>query len=167
MSKLEASSACPCGSQKNFGECCQPLLENQSQATTAQALMRSRYSAFVTGNIDYLVDTLHPDKRQPQDRELLTGALQNTNWLGLQVRSCEKGLEGDERGSVEFVATWSEPGQSGFLHERSRFIKQDGRWYYVDGELFDTAGKTIAKPGRNDPCWCGSGKKFKKCHGGG
>lgn len=129
--------------------------------------MRSRYSAFATGNIDYLIDTLHPDKRQPQDRELLSGALHNTNWLGLQVRKCEKGLEEDKRGTVEFVATWSESGQSGFLHERSRFIKQEDRWYYVDGELFDTAGKTIAKPGRNDPCWCGSGKKFKKCHGAG
>lgn len=128
--------------------------------------MRSRYSAFVTGNINYLIDTLHPNKRQPQDAELLTQALAQTRWLGLQVRHCEKGLEQDEHGTVEFVATWSEAGQSGFLHECSRFVKQEGRWYYVDGNLYDHTGKTIAKPGRNEPCWCGSGKKFKKCHGG-
>jgi len=161
------TSSCLCGSQQNFGDCCQPLLDGQSQASTAQALMRSRYSAFATGNIDYLIDTLHPDKRQPQDRELLEGALLNTHWLGLQVRQCEKGLEDDDRGTVEFVATWSEASQSGFLHERSRFVKENTHWYYVDGELFDTTGKTIAKPGRNEPCWCGSNKKFKKCHGAG
>lgn len=166
MSTFEDSSLCPCGSQKTFRECCHPLLSGQSQAATAEALMRSRYSAFATGDIDYLIVTLHPGKRQPQDRELLAGALHHTHWLGLQVRTCENGLETDEKGTVEFVATWSEAGQSGFLHERSRFVKEDGRWYYVDGELFDTTGKTIAKPGRNEPCWCGSGKKFKKCHGG-
>lgn len=163
----DANAPCPCGSQKLFSECCQPLLSEEVLADTAEALMRSRYSAFATGNIDYLISTLHPSKRQPQDHELLQGALHNTNWLGLQVRHCEKGLADDDRGTVEFVATWSEAGQSGFLHERSRFLKEDGHWFYVDGDLFDTSGKNIAKPGRNEPCWCGSGKKFKKCHGAG
>lgn len=161
----DSSSPCPCGSQRPFSDCCQPLLSNEAYAKTAEALMRSRYSAFATGNIDYLIATLHPSKRQPQDRELLQGALHNTCWLGLQVRACEQGRETDERGTVEFIATWSEGGQSGFLHERSRFVKDSDRWYYVDGDLFNTTGKSIAKPGRNDPCWCGSGKKFKKCHG--
>lgn len=167
MIQPAATAPCPCGSQQVFADCCQPLLSGQTNAATAQALMRSRYSAFVTANIDYLIDTLHPDKRQPQDGELLSQGLENTRWLGLQVRHCEQGLEGDESGTVEFVATWHEAGQSGFLHERSRFVKLDDRWYYVDGTLYSTDGKTIAKPGRNDPCWCGSGKKFKKCHGGG
>jgi len=161
------NTACPCGSQQPFDQCCQPLLSGQDHAKTAQALMRSRYSAFASGNIDYLIDTLHPDKRQPQDAELLTQALEHTRWLGLQVRGCEKGLEENDRGTVEFVATWSEGGQSGFLHEKSSFVKLDGRWYYVDGTLYDTSGKNIAKPKRNDPCWCGSEKKFKKCHGAG
>jgi len=160
------NAACPCGSQQNFDVCCQPLLNGQANATTAEALMRSRYSAFATGNIEYLIETLHSDKRQPQDGELLTQALEHTRWLGLQVRGCEKGLEADERGTVEFVATWSEGGQSGFLHEKSSFVKQNDRWYYVDGTLYDTTGKNIAKPKRNEPCWCGSEKKFKKCHGG-
>ncbi len=163
----DATAPCPCGSQQTFENCCQPLLAGVAYADTAEALMRSRYSAFSTDNIDYLIDTLHSAKRQPQDRELLEGALHNTQWLGLQVRQCEKGLADDERGTVEFVATWAEAGQSGFLHERSRFVKENGRWYYVDGDLFDTTGKTIAKPKRNEPCWCGSGKKFKKCHGAG
>lgn len=167
MTKPTLPDNCPCGSQQTFSQCCQPLLSGEQHATTAQALMRSRYSAFATANIDYLIDTLHPEKRQPQDAELLSQALQHTRWLGLQVRNCEKGLEQDERGTVEFVATWSEAGQSGFLHEKSSFVKLDGRWYYVDGTLFDTTGKTISKPKRNDPCWCGSNKKFKKCHGAG
>ena len=147
-----STTPCPCGSQQDFEQCCRPLLMGEKLATTAQALMRSRYSAFVTGNVDHLINTLHPAKRQPQDEALLTETLKNTRWLGLKIGTLEQGLEGDERGSVEFVATWAEAGESGFLHERSRFLKQDGHWYYVDGTLYNTDGKTIDKPGRSDPC---------------
>lgn len=167
MTTSQPTKTCHCGSQQPFSECCEPLLNGQDNAKTAEALMRSRYCAFATGNIDYLIDTLAPSKRQPQDAQLLSQALQHTHWLGLQVRDCEKGSAQDERGKVEFVATWSEGGQCGFLHEKSSFVKQDGRWYYLDGTLYDTSGKTITKPKRNDACWCGSKKKFKKCHGAG
>ena len=162
----DPNADCPCCSHKPFNQCCQPLLTGQARADTAEALMRSRYSAFATGNIDYLIYTLHPDKRQPQDAQLLAEAMENCEWLALEVRSAEMGSEKLQQGSVEFVATYRQSGQLELLHERSSFVKENDYWYYVDGTLYSSPGKTIQKPGRNDPCWCGSNKKFKKCHGG-
>ena len=125
--------------------------------------MRSRYSAFVLGQVDYLVDTLHPSRRRPQDRENLEAAVASRRWLGLRILGRSEGRAADPAGTVEFEATYEESGRRGTLHERSRFVREGERWYYVSG-VHDNL-PSPKKPKRNEPCWCGSGKKYKKCHG--
>lgn len=126
--------------------------------------MRSRYSAFATGNIDYLHDTLLPETRADFDRAEIEAWAKNSTWTGLEVRSTEGGQEGDDDGIVEFVARFTLNGKPHSHHETSRFTVHDGRWYYVDGTL-GARPRSGPKVGRNEPCPCGSGKKYKKCHG--
>lgn len=118
--------------------------------------MRSRYSAYVLKNNTYLSDTWHPTTRPAE----LDVSADEVVWQQLQLLSTEKGGESDEDGRVEFVAHY----QGGQLHERSRFVKEAGHWYYVDGEILPPV--TVEKPGRNAPCPCGSGEKYKRCCGG-
>jgi SEC-C motif-containing protein len=124
--------------------------------------MRSRYSAFASANIDYLLATLHPSQHQADERQALAQSIASSEWLSLTVLATEAGQAGDLEGVVEFAARYQQTGEQGVLHERSRFVFEHGRWFYVDGEFEPVPAN---KPGRNDPCWCGSGKKFKKCHG--
>jgi len=129
--------------------------------------MRSRYSAYVEHQIDYLGETLHPDHRADWDREATRRWSQDAEWLGLEIVATEAGGTGDTEGWVEFIANFTEAGKPKRHHERSRFRHDDGRWYYVDGEVSkpQTQRRETARVGRNDPCPCGSGKKFKKCCG--
>jgi len=90
--------------------------------------MRSRYAAFATGDAAYVRETWHPGKR-PDDVSLDPGI----RWTGLEVLAVEAGGPGDARGVVEFRAHWREAGRPGVLHERSRFVRQSGRWWYLDG----------------------------------
>lgn len=118
--------------------------------------MRSRFSAYVMKNAGYITTTWHASTR-PAGLDL---SVDDTRWQRLAILATENGGEDDVAGFVEFVA-WFPGGQ---LHERSRFVKEDGRWLYVDGEILPPVSEV--KVGRNDPCPCGSGKKFKKCCGG-
>ncbi len=88
----------------------------------------------------------------------MTKSINNTQWLGLSIIDTQKGKKNDVTGYVEFEAIYqlNEPGQ---LHERSRFIKTDGQWFYLEGDILPGTA-----PKRNEPCWCGSGKKYKNCH---
>lgn len=147
---------CPCASGLSYAECCQPLHQAEKTAQTAEALMRSRYSAFCLGEVDYLLDTLHPSKRHPGEREALRESIETTQWLGLKVMDHK---QAGDRAEVEFVAFYEDAPFSQ-LHERSRFTREAGRWYYHDGLLLPAI-----KLGRNEPCFCGSGKKLKHCHG--
>ncbi len=129
--------------------------------------MRSRYTAFCRGAIDYIEATHHPKHRADFDRaETETWASEST-WEGLHIRETERGTADDEDGIVEFVATYVRDGQQVLHHERSVFERLDGRWYFVDGEppKPTTTLRTGPKIGRNDACPCGSGKKYKKCCG--
>lgn len=123
--------------------------------------MRSRYSAFVCGNEAYLLATWHPDTR-PASLRLEDDPVE---WLGLSVMHSEAGGSGDSEGFVTFVARYRAGGKEGVLHERSHFLRQDGRWFYRDGEISDPGDSPV--PGRNAPCPCGSGRKFKRCCGSG
>lgn len=156
---------CHCGSNLAFADCCALILSGQQQAKTAEQLMRSRYSAFCERNVDYLIATHHPSKRLNDDKEQLANSMQDCQWLSLNILSTSKGEATDLNGEIEFIAHYNQQQQFGSLHERSRFVKEQGRWFYIDGDLFATTEPTQNKPGRNDPCWCNSGKKFKKCHG--
>ncbi len=124
--------------------------------------MRSRYSAYVRGAIDYVVATHDAATRASVDVEAAARWSRDTVWQGLEIVGTERGTEVDDTGIVEFVARGSTKGVPFAHQERSRFSKVDGRWYYVDGVA---RAKAPATTGRNEPCPCGSGKKFKKCHG--
>jgi SEC-C motif-containing protein len=130
-------------------------------AKTAEALMRSRYSAYVKGAIDYLIDTVLPEQRFDLDRKSVQEWSESAEWKGLEVKNSSGG-EADSKGKVEFVARFRQGGLEHTHHEIGRFKRRDGKWYYVDGKVIPTvpAGAPIS---RNGPCPCGSGKKFKRC----
>lgn len=157
-------SDCPCRSGKPLDTCCGPFLSGAALPPTAEALMRSRYSAFATGNIDYLHDTLLPETRDDFSREEIEAWSANSEWTGLEIRGTEAGGEDDDEGVVEFVARFTVKGKAQGHHETSSFVRRDGRWFYLEGVL-GARPRSGPKVGRNDPCTCGSGKKFKKCCG--
>ncbi len=158
---------CHCNSGQDFDNCCGPVLSGEKLADTAEALMRSRYCAFVCDEIDYLTESLHPKHREDHDVAATRRWAKEADWLGLEIRSTEDGGVDDDEGLVEFVASYREGGVVRNHHELSRFKKESGRWYYVDGDTpkVETYVKDHPKVGRNDPCPCGSGKKYKKCCG--
>jgi len=156
---MVSTDRCLCGGARPYQTCCEPLHRGKVQAQTAEQLMRSRYTAFSKGEVDYLIATLHPSQRKPDDRDVLTGTIDRHQWLGFHILDHSRGSRTDDVGYVEFVAYFSGPGP-GQIHERSRFVKEEGQWFYWEGEH-----KEPVKTGRNAPCWCGSGKKYKRCHG--
>ncbi len=158
---------CHCNSGLEFDDCCGPILSGEKQAETAEALMRSRYSAFVCDEIDYLTESLHPNHRADHDVAATRRWAANADWMGLEIRSTEDGGVDDAEGAVEFIASYREDGVVRNHHEIGRFRKESGRWYYVDGDVPKVETYVHEKPkvGRNEPCPCGSGKKYKKCCG--
>ncbi|WP_207478904.1 YchJ family protein [Arenibaculum pallidiluteum] len=158
-------SSCPCASGKEFGACCGPFLSGEAVPPNPEALMRSRYSAFAVGNIDYLESTLLPGTGEDFDRAQVTDWARNSEWTGLEIRATEGGGPDDDAGMVEFVARFRTGGKDYVHHETSRFARQDGRWWYVEGSMGPRQRVVGPKVGRNDPCPCGSGKKHKKCCG--
>lgn len=126
----QSSTVCPCGSGQPDEHCCGPFLAGAAQPPTAESLMRSRYSAFVRNDVEYLRATWHPATRP---RELVPDA--STQWIGLKILSTEAGGPDDGQGSVEFVARYKIQGRAHRLHERSRFVRDAGQWRYLDGEF--------------------------------
>ena len=129
---MAKQAACPCGSGDLEVACCGPYLDGVP-APTALALMRSRYTAYVRGAVDYLVDTHDASTRKATDRKAIAQWSRDTGWLGLEIVATEKGSESDDEGIVEFIARGVTQGKPFMQRERSRFRKVDGRWYYVDG----------------------------------
>ncbi len=162
---MDQPNNCPCDQTHTYKECCGKYHAIDSlYPETPEQLMRSRFSAFALGKVDYLINTLHPSKHQPNDNKSLLSAISSTQWLALHVlNSAYK----DHTGTVEFQAIFkdSDSQETGMLHERSNFIKENGQWFYTDGKLFESSIPKEYYPSRNDPCWCGSGKKYKKCCG--
>ena len=160
-------SPCPWGSGADYGVCCGPILSGEVQPATAVALMRARYSAYATGKVKFLATSLHPEHRRDLDLAATRRWSRKARWLMLEVVSTRGGGEQDEEGEVEFIATYKDKGLVKPHHERANFLREDGAWYYVDGDLVRPSTSVHQQPkvGRNDPCPCGSGKKFKKCCG--
>ena len=128
--------------------------------------MRSRYTAYTMEEVDYIVSSHHESSRDDVDRDAALKWAEQAEWSGLEIVETEKGQEGDDEGVVEFVAKFSLQGAEQRHHERSRFKKVDGKWFYVDGDMVKPKPVTRgAKVGRNEPCPCGSGKKYKRCCG--
>jgi SEC-C motif-containing protein len=155
-------AACPCGSTVALAACCGRFLAG-TPAPTALELMRSRYTAYARGAIDYLIETHDPDTRAAMDVAAATAWSRDTAWAGLEIVTTTGGGPDDDVGVVEFIARGATRGVAFAHRERSRFRRVDGRWVYVDGA---TPPATAApRPGRNEPCPCGSGRKYKRCHG--
>jgi SEC-C motif-containing protein len=129
--------------------------------------MRSRYTAYATGAWDHLGTTLAPEMLPEFNRAEVESSAKGAVALGLEVRALKEGGENDQTGSVEYVAKFKVGGQDYLHHEISQFRRDDGKWLYVDGVVNpkQPPRQVGPKTGRNDPCPCGSGKKFKKCCG--
>jgi SEC-C motif-containing protein len=115
--------------------------------------MRSRYTAFSLGDAQYLDKTHHASQRST-DNTTLAASLANTQWHGLIITSTKSGHKPTEA-YVEFIARYSENQQPGLLHEKSRFVKENEQWFYIDGEIIASGPTKL--PSRNEPCWCNSG----------
>ena len=152
------TNLCPCNSGAAFADCCKPLLSGKHAAPTALALMRSRYTAYALRDTNYLVASWHPSSRP-----FAIDPATIPTWQRLQIIRTEKGTEPDTEGVVEFIATALFQDGVGQFREVSRFVKEEGKWFYTDGDTIDNASETTPKAGRNTPCPCGSGKKYKKC----
>jgi SEC-C motif-containing protein len=160
-------SYCPCGNQIEYSECCGRYHSGAALAPTAEALMRSRYSAYVVCDIDYLVQTLPLLDRKGFDRVGAKEWSKQAEWLGLEIVSTKDGLENDLTGVVEFKAKFKQSDTEFIHHEIGKFKKAGSRWQFIDGKIVlpDADLKDLPTPGRNAACLCGSGKKFKNCCG--
>lgn len=134
MSKATRAQLCHCGKLNgarqplDYVHCCGRYLDDFAAAPDAETLMRSRYSAYVLGRSDYVLATWHASMR-PEHAQFEPG----TRWLGLEVRGHR--LQNDTHAQVEFVARYRVTGRAVRLHETSRFVREEGRWFYVDGDL--------------------------------
>ena len=127
--------------------------------------MRARYSAFVTGAIDFVVDSTHSSTQKEIDRSFITEWSQSSTWKGLEI--LETKAINDDTALVSFEARYEQGGKEQNHREKSLFEREDGKWRFVTGDELKnpTVRYEQPRPGRNDPCPCGSGKKYKKCHG--
>lgn len=158
---------CPCTSGKDLAACCEPILTKKQKAKTAEQLMRSRYTAYATGNVDWIVESQSADGRAFVDRKATEEWSKRAQWHRMEVLETKDGGEGDSEGFVDFKAYYTIGGEDVTHHEIASFRKEDGEWFFVDGlEVKPRPYKRLDKKvGPNEPCPCGSGKKHKKCCG--
>lgn len=158
---------CPCGSELAYNDCCEPLIKSTRKAKTAVELMKARYSAYAKVEADFLFTSLHPDRRESHDQKETRDWAAKSKWDRLEILRTENGTEGDDKGIVEFVAYYSIKGERTRHHEVATFVKLDDEWFFDDGEgvMPQQVVRSEPKIGRNDPCPCNSGKKYKKCCG--
>ncbi|MEY3238440.1 MAG: hypothetical protein RI883_2541 [Bacteroidota bacterium] len=127
---MDVLTSCPCGNNQPFSKCCKSFIVEEKLPQTAEQLMRSRYSAYVIGAIDYLVDTTHISTRKNYKRTDIENWSKSTKWLGLEIVHTSDT-------TVEFKAKFD--GENNTIemhHEKSTFVFEDGKWYYVDGVFF-------------------------------
>jgi len=162
---MQPTEQCPCGSGASLGACCGPIIGG-APAPTAEALMRSRYTAYVIEELDHIAQTHASEARSTFDQSEAENLARSAEWLGLEIQATSGGGETDQTGTVEFATRYKKAGQLHVHHEKSEFRREDGRWVYVDGEMNPKGEpRRVDKVGRNEPCPCGSGKKYKKCCG--
>lgn len=166
-------NTCPCRLMDEvkleLGQCCGPYLSGTKNAPTAESLMRSRYSAYATYNMGYLEKTHKHNHGEKFDQEAALKWAKESHWNGLKIHSTSNGNENDLKGMVEFSAFYNDikSGKPLEHKEKSSFEKIEEKWIFIEGLVVgaDPLKRTSPKVGRNDPCHCGSGKKFKKCCG--
>jgi SEC-C motif domain protein len=156
---------CPCGTGLAYSECCEQIIKGQRPAGTAEALMRSRYSAYVKVETDYIFKSTHPKHREGYDHIGTKEWAEKAEWHGLEIVSTNGGGSADTTGEVEFIARYVEKGKLKVHHELGEFKKENDTWFFTDGKAVAQRPVISNKIGRNDPCSCGSGQKYKKCCG--
>lgn len=158
------SELCPCCSGENYSECCGPLLDRTHIALTPERLMRSRYTAFVKQDIEYIKETMTGEVLEDFDEVDALDWAKNASWLGLEILDAPEVTDNAKKGFVEFIANYELNGEMQALHEYSHFRKSGDKWFYISGIIrSDEEPVRVEKVGRNEPCPCGSGKKYKKC----
>lgn len=157
---------CHCGSGIDLDACCLSFISVGGNAPTAEALMRSRYTAHVLGNFDYIEKTCAPEAAAEFNRMDVERCHEDIEWLSLNIQQVTGGGVDDETGQVDFTFCYRYNGQEQVQREIATFCRVDGRWLYKDSDI-NPKGKPIVVShiGRNDPCPCGAGKKYKKCCG--
>jgi SEC-C motif domain protein len=159
---LNQQIKCACCSGLAYEECCGLFLAGEKQATTAEVLMRSRFTAFTKHDAAYILKTWEPTKR-PSKVDFPENSV---TWKRLEILNTKKGGDKDVKGIVEFKAYYLLNHEEYVVHEISRFRKDQGRWYYLDGAVKSIANvNQQSNTGKNAPCPCGSGKKYKRCCG--
>ena len=160
----EENMTCPCGSGAAFKDCCEPVINGTRESDTAEELMRARYSAFVTGAVDFIISSTHSRTRNEVDRASTQEWSETSTWRGLQILETKQVNE--NKAYVSFEAQFTQNGKDENHREKSLFEREQGKWRFVTGDELKnpTVRYETPPPGRNDPCPCGSGKKYKKCH---
>lgn len=148
------NTPCPCGSNHSYKDCCQPYITGQQPAPNAEALMRSRYTAYSQANTGYIQHTMRDIAARGFNPIEAKQWASQVEWLGLQV--FEHCPIDDNTATVTFAARFKGINGIHFIHEKSQFTRDNQQWFYTDGE-------TLPLPTRNEPCLCGSGKKYKRC----
>jgi len=157
---------CPCGSDNSFSQCCDLLINNHKLALSPEQLMRSRYSAYAINNAEYIYKTYAKKSQNFQSIQEIKEWAEQTKWLKLVIHSTS---EFDSNNctsvlpTVEFTAYYQHHGKYYQLAEKSNFCIENKQWRYLDGEV--SQSDELAVPSRNEHCFCGSTKKFKRCCG--
>jgi SEC-C motif-containing protein len=164
---MKREEECPCKSGKTFGECCAPVVAGEKKAATAEELMRARYTSYVTGDVDFLRTSAVKEVQDEFDENASKAWSAQAQWHGLEIVGTQAGGEGDDEGIVEFRALYTANGEFCYHHDVAKFVREKDGWKFVDGEFVGERPQVREEPkiGRNDPCPCGSGKKYKKCCG--
>jgi len=155
---------CPCGSGNSFSACCSPFIEGATKVESAEQLMRARYTAHTLAKMSYILETHHPSSRSDIDAAATEKWAAESEWLGLEILNVDDSDENTTR--IEFTARYRDADKQRHTHhEVGVFERYHGQWFFRDAEVPEIKQfrRNAPKQGRNDPCACGSGKKFKKC----
>lgn len=158
-------NSCPCGSENDYAACCEPIITGKNTAETAEQMMRARYSAHVKVDVDFIYESTHPDHREGYDHKGTKDWAEKAEWLGLEIVGTTAGGADDDEGEVEFIARFLDKDGTRTHHERGQFKRKKEQWLFTEGNMVKSQPVSVTKIGRNDPCPCGSGKKYKKCCG--
>jgi SEC-C motif domain protein len=163
MEENSYMNICPCGSGAPYADCCEPIVSGSRPADTAEKLMRARYCAYVGVQADFLFETTHPGHRQGYDHKGTREWAESAEWEGLEIVGSQGGSEEESAGEVEFIARYRLKGTPREYHEIAQFKREKGAWFFTEGKMVRPKPLAVTKIGRNEPCPCGSGAKYKKC----
>ena len=159
--------SCFCGLNRSFSECCQPYILGDKTPNTPEQLMRSRYSAYATGSSQYIFNSYAKEKQPQNPLNDIAQWAKETRWLALHINQGNNtslsDIQAEQLPTVDFTAYYLHEKHYYKMNECSRFVIENNQWHYLDGEVSEHI--ELASPKRNDNCFCGSNRKFKKCCG--